>query len=285
VIGGDECNINESPFLAFLYSQLLSSRRYFCGMTLINQEWVLTAAHCNLYPDRKDMNWWLLIKLGKHSGSTRRWVANYDEQVRYWPKEKFIWWYCPNKKKDVINNYVWVWWDKDILLWELWMLIRLNRPVKYSEHIAPLSLPSSPPSAKWWHVGSVCRIMGWGQITETWWNSEDTLPDVPRCANINLFNYEVCRAYNQRWWRGLPAKTLCAGDLEGIIRGGWDTCVGDSGGPLICDGQYQGIAYWGSKPCAEPDEPAAYSKVFDHLDWSQSVIAGGTWWRGDDTCP
>nr|P04971.1 RecName: Full=Thrombin-like enzyme batroxobin; Short=BX; Short=SVTLE; AltName: Full=Bothrops atrox serine proteinase; AltName: Full=Defibrase; AltName: Full=Fibrinogen-clotting enzyme; AltName: Full=Reptilase; AltName: Full=Snake venom serine protease; Short=SVSP; AltName: Full=Venombin A; Flags: Precursor [Bothrops atrox]AAA48552.1 preprobatroxobin (EC 3.4.21.29) [Bothrops atrox]CAA31240.1 batroxobin [Bothrops atrox] len=231
VIGGDECDINEHPFLAFMYY----SPRYFCGMTLINQEWVLTAAHCN----RRFMR----IHLGKHAGS----VANYDEVVRY-PKEKFI---CPNKKKNVIT-------DKDI------MLIRLDRPVKNSEHIAPLSLPSNPPS-----VGSVCRIMGWGAIT----TSEDTYPDVPHCANINLFNNTVCReAYN-----GLPAKTLCAG----VLQGGIDTCGGDSGGPLICNGQFQGILSWGSDPCAEPRKPAFYTKVFDYLPWIQSIIAGNK----TATCP
>nr|P0DJG3.1 RecName: Full=Thrombin-like enzyme TLBan; Short=SVTLE TLBan; AltName: Full=Fibrinogen-clotting enzyme; AltName: Full=Snake venom serine protease; Short=SVSP [Bothrocophias andianus] len=92
VIGGDECNINEHPFLVALYYST-----FFCGMTLINQEWVLTAAH----------------------------------ESEKFPKEKYFI-FCPN--------------NKDI------MLIRLDKPVSNSEHIAPLSLPSSPPS-----VGSVCR--------------------------------------------------------------------------------------------------------------------------------
>nr|C0HK19.1 RecName: Full=Thrombin-like enzyme collinein-3; Short=SVTLE collinein-3; AltName: Full=Fibrinogen-clotting enzyme; AltName: Full=Snake venom serine protease; Short=SVSP [Crotalus durissus collilineatus] len=79
-------------------------------------------------------------------------------------------------------------WDKDI------MLIRLNKPVSYSEHIAPLSLPSSPPI-----VGSVCR---------------------PHCANINLLDYEVCRTAHPQFRLPATSRILCAGVLEGGI----DTC-------------------------------------------------------------
>nr|O13069.1 RecName: Full=Thrombin-like enzyme KN-BJ 2; Short=SVTLE; AltName: Full=Kinin-releasing and fibrinogen-clotting serine protease 2; Flags: Precursor [Bothrops jararaca]BAA20283.1 KN-BJ2 [Bothrops jararaca] len=232
IIGGRPCDINEHRSLA-----LVKYGNFQCSGTLINQEWVLSAAHC----DGEKMK----IHLGVHSKK----VPNKDKQTRV-AKEKF---FCLSSK-----NYTK--WDKDI------MLIRLDSPVKNSAHIAPISLPSSPPI-----VGSVCRIMGWGTIS----TSKVILSDVPHCANINLLNYTVCRAA----YPELPAtsRTLCAG----ILQGGKDTCVGDSGGPLICNGQFQGIVSWGSDVCGYVLEPALYTKVSDYTEWINSIIAGNT----TATCP
>ncbi|XP_015671565.1 snake venom serine protease pictobin-like [Protobothrops mucrosquamatus] len=147
-------------------------------------------------------------------------------------------------------------WNKDI------MLIRLNRAINDSTNIALLSLPSSPPS-----MGSVCHIMGWGTIT----SPNETYPDVPHCANINLFNYMVCCGV----YPMLPAssRTLCAGILEGGI----DTCHGDSHIDLVGrQTEFQAIVFSGPYPCAQPRKPALYIKVFDHLDWIKSIIARNT---------
>nr|P0CG03.1 RecName: Full=Thrombin-like enzyme bhalternin; Short=SVTLE; AltName: Full=Fibrinogen-clotting enzyme; AltName: Full=Snake venom serine protease; Short=SVSP; Flags: Precursor [Bothrops alternatus] len=235
VIGGDECNINEHRSLVVLFN----SSGFLCAGTLINQEWVLTAANC----DRKNIR----IKLGMHSKN----VTNEDEQTRVPKRSTFV---------SVAKT------SHQTLGTRTSMLIRLKRPVNDSPHIAPLSLPSSPPS-----VGSVCRVMGWGTISPT----KVSYPDVPHCANINLLDYEVCREAHG----GLPAtsRTLCAGILEG----GKDSCQGDSGGPLICNGQFQGILSWGVHPCGQPHKPGVYTKVSDYSEWIQSIIAGNT----DVTCP
>ena len=45
IIGGTEAGINEFPWQAGLLI-LVSGKYYSCGGSLINNRWVLTAAHC-----------------------------------------------------------------------------------------------------------------------------------------------------------------------------------------------------------------------------------------------
>ncbi|XP_070619996.1 snake venom serine protease-like isoform X2 [Erythrolamprus reginae] len=226
VMDGFESSEREHPFLVYLYN----SKGFFCSGTLINYEWVLTAAHCN----RENIQ----IRLGVHNIH-----AHYeDEQIRV-PKEKLC---CLSTKKCTQFN-------QDI------MLIRLNSSVIKSEHIAPISLPSNPPS-----VGSSCRVTGWGTIT----SPEVTYPEVPHSVDIDILDNEVCQAAYPVLAEN--SNILCAGKLEG----GKDSCKGDSGGPLICGGEIQGIVSWGRYPCAQVLEPGIYTKVFDYMDWIQGIIAG-----------
>ena len=44
IVGGQQTEVNEYPWQAALVSS--SSRRLFCGGSLVNSGWVLTAAHC-----------------------------------------------------------------------------------------------------------------------------------------------------------------------------------------------------------------------------------------------
>ncbi|XP_055633815.1 transmembrane protease serine 9-like [Toxorhynchites rutilus septentrionalis] len=59
------------------------------------------------------------------------------------------------------------------------------------------------------------------------------------------------------WIEQITKNMFCAG---GVI--GQDTCNGDSGGPLICDGYQIGIVSWGSPECAK-EKPAVFTNVSD----------------------
>ena len=61
---------------------------------------------------------------------------------------------------------------------------------------------------------------------------------------------------------------ICAGYPEG----GKDSCNGDGGGPLICDGELQGITSWGIG-CAEKERPGVYTRVCNFIDWIEITIA------------
>ncbi|XP_063126336.1 kallikrein 1-related peptidase C6 isoform X4 [Rattus norvegicus] len=136
------------------------------------------------------------------------------------------------------------------------MLLHLSKPADITDGVKVIDLPTEEPK-----VGSTCLASGWGSTKPLDWE----LPDDLQCVNIHLLSNEKCiEAYNEK----VTDLMLCAGDLEG----GKDTCKGDSGGPLICDGVLQGITSWGSDPCAEPNMPAIYTKLIKFTSWIKEVM-------------
>uniref|UniRef100_A0A8C3T799 Peptidase S1 domain-containing protein n=1 Tax=Chelydra serpentina TaxID=8475 RepID=A0A8C3T799_CHESE len=117
-----------------------------------------------------------------------------------------------------------------------------------------------------------------------------------QCGNVRLVSAQSCKAsYPGR----VTDNMVCAGVIGGGIdscqvrgRGqgttgvggsagwGWDpvgrgsSCrgIGDSGGPLLCAGQLQGIVSWGLQTCAQPNRPGVYTKVCNYVRWIRSVI-------------
>ncbi|KAF6288317.1 kallikrein related peptidase 7 [Rhinolophus ferrumequinum] len=136
------------------------------------------------------------------------------------------------------------------------MLVKLSRPARLSSNVRKVNLPSrcEPP-------GTTCTVSGWGTTT----SPDVTLPSQLMCTDVNLISFQDCReVYKDQ----LKKSMLCAG----LPNSNSDSCKGDSGGPLTCNGTLQGLVSWGTFPCGQPNDPGVYTQVCTFVDWIKETM-------------
>ncbi|XP_076153542.1 serine protease 27-like [Alosa pseudoharengus] len=235
IVGGEDAAPGQWPWMVYLETTNRMHTRS-CGGSLINTQWVLTAAHC------VDSNNYRLkpvvvgrLKLSETDGkiySVRRFVIH------------------PDYRRNVGGP------PNDIAL------VQLDELVYFSTLVMPVALPTP------WDVfnaRSECWVTGWGKVAEdTRLQGNKTLQQL----KLPLVNDNTCR----KVYPGTTDKQLCAG----YMRGGKDSCQGDSGGPLVCNsvsGKFVqvGVVSFGHG-CARRGYPGVYTRVISYTKFIQDTI-------------
>ncbi|XP_021048879.1 epidermal growth factor-binding protein type B-like [Mus pahari] len=233
VVGGINCEKNSQPWQVAVYHD----KEHICGGVLLNPNWVLTAAHC--YVDQFE------VWLGKNKLSQNEPSAQHRLVSKSVPHPGFNMSLLVQPKLQPGDDF-----SNDL------MLLRLSKPADITDVVKPIDLPTVEPK-----MGSACLASGWGSITPTKLQKPDDL----QCVSIKLLPYKDCvKAHIYK----VTDVMLCAGVMEG----GKDTCVGDSGGPLICDGVLQGTTSFGPEPCGEPGIPGVYTKLIKFTSWIKDTM-------------
>jgi len=98
--------------------------------------------------------------------------------------------------------------------------------------------------------GELVKTIGFGATSEN-----GPVSDVLMEVDVNVIDFGACNA----------ASDLTVADdcmiCAGVAGGGKDSCYGDSGGPLLYNGELVGIVSWGTGECAEDGKPGVYTRV------------------------
>ncbi|XP_043196871.1 trypsin-1-like isoform X2 [Amphibalanus amphitrite] len=228
VVGGRPSRINEYPWTVALTYR----GRFYCGGTLINDRYVLTAAHCinGLNHHRVE------VTLGEHDRNLPFEAITLKTRVLWWLKH-------PDFDAKTFNNDI--------------AVIRMKDPVDFSRIMRPVCLPKPGYN----YTGEKVTVVGWGRTSEGG-NTANLLQEVL----LPVFSNAECRSlkYDPE---EITNNMLCAGYTQGKI----DACQGDSGGPMLWqskDGKTDliGIVSWG-QGCGRPGLPGVYTRVVNYLDW------------------
>ncbi|KAF2899327.1 hypothetical protein ILUMI_06850 [Ignelater luminosus] len=246
--GGEKTEIFEHPWMAllgYIYREDGSDAGFRCGGSVINNRYVLTAAHCVLTSSKISLN---KVRLGEWRISTAEdcegglFLNCAYPVVDLKIEDKIV---HPEfgRKNDIA-------------------LLRLEKNIEYTIYIQPICLPvaeSPDPIAQ-----SEMYVVGWG-VTEN-----GTSSDVKLKLKVPIFERSSCNK-KLRSMGGVDSSEVCAGGEAEK-----DICQGDSGGPLMREfGEnlnakpkwfQEGVISRGLN-CGTRGIPSIYTRVAHYMDW------------------
>lgn len=245
IVNGNQANLSDYPSFASLYYDDGNRYGYICGATIINSEYILTAAHC-IYDEADDnLHTWVvypLVDKGQY--------LTYQHQAA---RVKAF--YFPDDYEHLRSKG----WPNDIAI------IQLESGLNVGDYQYLLNSAENDTYAR--NKGSDSfKAVGHGLI-------EGNQPSNGRLleTSLLLIDKSVCNSTD---------KQLC---FDGTKVGAYknSVCKGDSGGPVYSwDGnQYRqiGVTSYGLKQCGLSTKPAVavFTEIYDYNPWINRVISGG----------
>ncbi|XP_055629559.1 uncharacterized protein LOC129770626 isoform X3 [Toxorhynchites rutilus septentrionalis] len=242
-VDGDS-EFGEYPWQVAILKKDPKESVYVCGGTLIDNRYIVTAAHCVKTYNGFDLR----VRLGE-------WDVNHDVE------------FYPYIERDVVAVQVHPEYYAGTLENDI-AILKMDIPVDFSNtpHISPACLPEKHTDFS----GQRCWTTGWGKDA---FGDYGKYQNILKEVDVPIINDYQCQNQLRQTRLGYSYKLnpgfICAGGEEGK-----DACKGDGGGPLVCDrnGSWQvvGIVSWGIG-CGKANVPGVYVKVSHYMNWINQV--------------
>ncbi|KAG7221468.1 hypothetical protein INR49_002443 [Caranx melampygus] len=229
IVGGEDAPEGNWPWQASLSSRGSA----FCGGSLINDQWVLTAAHC-ISPSQE-----LDVILGRQNQT-----GSNPNEVSVRVMESMC---HPDYNPDTFDNDI--------------CLLRLSSPVTFTDYIQPVCLAAEDST---FYNGTSSWVTGWGALEESGPTS-NTLQEV----NVPIIGNNQCQCDYSGMFT-ITDNMICAGLREGGKdscqgdSGGPMVSVSDS------RWVQSGVVSFG-EGCAQPGFPGVYARVSRYESWIYEV--------------
>ncbi|XP_037070708.1 chymotrypsin-2-like, partial [Pollicipes pollicipes] len=226
VVGGAEATPGQYPWQAGLVS--VGATRTFCGGSVINNRYVLTAAHCTAGTTAGQIQ----VLLGDHQ------IGVNDGETRYSVSQILD---HPSYSSAFSSGFD-------------FSLLRLDREIAFTARVAPVCLPAAGQT----YAGATAIATGFGRL-----GASDPQATTLQEVQLPVWSQDNCRTKwtslldNMICAGGYPngGKSVCMGDSGGPL-------------VTNVDGRFAliGVVSYG-QPCAHANVPDVFARVTSVLPW------------------
>jgi len=233
IIGGNEATIGSVPWIvALVYTEGSAATHNFCGGSIINESWVVTAAHCVIGMAPSEL--WVIgavLDLEWTAGAHARTIKKIKIHPRF-------------SESSYVNDIA---------------LLQLEAPFYPSHKLAVIDIANEADPEE---IGQEYTVAGWGNTVAYTYDYPTMLHVMD---GVPHYKKNRCKKKVYPQWKVTTKRHICAGNHEGL-----DLGYGDGGVPLwmVVNSTplLYGIGSWG-----EYFEPSVYTRVSFYRRWIEKV--------------
>jgi len=250
IIGGQTTRPHEFPWQVLLYIET-PDIVYQCGGSILNDRWIVTAAHCVTNKCGNMIAKSVKVYVGAHHASVNPKEVDAQQYFVVEPSNIIV-------HEQYFADLAVEWGKNDIAL------LHLSGSIVFNENVTAVCLPSPDNS----YVNRKSVASGWGRTVPG-----GSMTVYLQYITLNITTKEFCNLsysiiYNDK-------TMVCATDNVGGFQR--IPCSGDSGGPLVVkesNGTFYlvGVTAFVGNYCAD-GRPGVFMRVTNYLDWISSKTA------------